>query len=260
MTIKLRLFASITLGVVVAAVAHAQAGSYAYATASVDITGVYSVSGGSANVFTQVRGGGYQFYGPYGYGNAGSYFITEFSSDGLSTSAYEIAFANPNGMVRGGTGGANGLYIDNDNKFAVNVDFTGVTNTLSYSHQSADGDVASTQCSATLYFTNFRSDYVLQGTNALAVTENRYNYTEISTYYGSYFYDHNYGAGSPYSLYASFDQTFYWQLTLAPYEAINLYENASINFSVTSLRSSSTVPGPAAVAPFAVGLLAALRR
>jgi hypothetical protein len=266
MTIKLRLFASITLGVVAAAVAHGQAFSTAYSSASIQITGYYYVFGANTSLYEQILGGSPMSYGPYGYGNAASYSSLDWSSDGTSTSAYAFASADPNGHVNGSIGVQNGILFKNPNSGIVQVYFTGVTTSSSYSYQLADGDSAYAEASSELTLNGSLFGYApLQGSYAATVTDNSFglgNYTEEDNSIHNYTQYHYqfYGDGSPFYLDATIGQTQYWTLVLQGHEEISVYETSTVSYFASATMPSSTTPGPASVAPFAAGLLAALRR
>jgi len=268
MTLKFRLLGSIALAAVGASMPHGQAFGYSSNVAQISVTGV---AGGYGGVYTQSLGFYYGFIGPV-HGNYGQYaggvgnygFGTQlyYSYDGSYSASVGYNAASPNGQVISGGYLEDDMELFNTNGFGVTVFFTGVTGSYSYASQQAAGDSAYGEGFAELLY----NGYLFQESFTVVEADNlfgdgnfaeAYNYTlGLGSSGGSYFY----GYGSPFAGSAYAPLTQYWQIYLPAYGSVVFSEYTESVGAATSLRSSNGTPAPAAIAPFAVGLLGALRR
>jgi hypothetical protein len=248
--------------------AHGQALGYSSNAASITVTGVV---GGYGGVYTQSLGFYYGFIGPV-HGNYGQYaggvgnygFGTDlyYTYDGASSAAVGYNAASPNGQVISGGYLGNEMELSNTNAFGVTVLFTGETSSYSFASQQAAGDSAYGEGFAELLYNGYlfqESFTVVEADNLFGVGNyaEAYNYTlGLGFSGGSYFF----GYGSPFAGSAYAPLTQYWQIYLPAYGSVVFTEFTETIGAATSERANNGVPAPAAVAPFAVGLLGALRR
>jgi MYXO-CTERM domain-containing protein len=268
MNFKLRLLASAALAVVTASLAHGQAYAYGSDYATVQFTGAISYYGGySVGGVNFVQYGGYvRSFGPYGAtGNVNWSDYTSYQPYSATASGY--ALASPNGQIWNGVGVASNelIAVYNTNPFPVEVLFTGYTGSYSFASLQANGDEAWSYGTGGIYL-GFFSQYLLQRSASDAAVLDMDGLAGVSSvtsqnYFLGYSYTANYYYGNitPFSLEASSSQIYDWGLILPSYSE-GFFKLEAFEFKGVESERTNSVPTPAAIGPFAVGLLAALRR
>jgi hypothetical protein len=273
LTLKFQLISSAALGLVGASLANGQAQGTSYNYAEFSIQGATTINGNSVGgIYTS---GVYYFYGFGGpsHGNYGQYaggignysYLDDVGHDpnGQSGQAFASNSASPSGQVISNDYMVNTARIYNSNPFGVFVDFTGFTESYASASQDAAGNSAFGEGNAELLF-NYR--YVFQSTGAAVEADNLFGVGNFgdwykSSYQGSSDQQYFFASGSPFSDGILAIGIYHWSYYVGAYRSFLISEDVHSYGAATSIaQKTNGTPGPAAVAPFAIGLIGALRR
>jgi MYXO-CTERM domain-containing protein len=248
----LHILSSLALAAVGASMASAQTAS-AYANGY-----VYGSWSGGDSYYSYA---GQDFYANYAYGAASSYetrgYTTYLNGYGASTAGpgYGISYGESEYYF------VTELYNGSNYTQAeyVTVDTSSVTSAYANVGQFAGGESYGWG-----YDTNGNYDQYSESESYVDNAFYGYNFAYAETYVNGYVY---YAQGGPYYGFyptgwgasAAFDNTYEVLLAPGQYDDLVFY-SFDLHETESFTGASSGVPGPAAVAPFALGLLGAMRR